>query len=438
MCWVLTLFVLQPLSNLSLVIAPTMSLSVVMVRALVEHRTTLFGGDGPTPDAELDGPLASDATLLSPSDARSTPPGWSVVHGHGNTSTPRQSAYASYDTTSVRETPRPPLPSRETKRSSTLTVTAAHDVDYAKRESVATLRGTFEEDREPAPPTPLVPPPLRSMKNTRQPTPIVLADDDGIDEAAAPIAARFQRQRTLSSATTLSAVGLSLKQPLKAQGSSSSLASRSGSGNGSGKLRIGGDDASNSSNGHGWEGSDAGHSATSHDSMAGASALSRPRPPTSGGTRFFSSKAMAGGVPAVAPPVGARTRRAGTGQSMTPSTDSHGSMGSSSSPHGPSFGGNSGSTLSTSTSIDSHAPLHAATASAPRKRGFSNNAGPSSTPASPAAPHGFASSKSDLSHSHAHDDGLTDLDRVLRAQNADAGVEARRRAYETSGKNSGR
>ncbi|UZJ52588.1 hypothetical protein CBS101457_001908 [Exobasidium rhododendri] len=44
----------MPLSNLCLILAPTLSLSVAMVRVLVESREQLFEGSLPLPDAELD------------------------------------------------------------------------------------------------------------------------------------------------------------------------------------------------------------------------------------------------------------------------------------------------------------------------------------------------------------------------------------------------
>lgn len=47
----------QPLTNLCLVLAPTLSLSVIMLRALVECQATLFGSGCPVPDDALDAPL---------------------------------------------------------------------------------------------------------------------------------------------------------------------------------------------------------------------------------------------------------------------------------------------------------------------------------------------------------------------------------------------
>jgi hypothetical protein len=280
---------LQPLSNLSLVLAPTLSLSVVMLRALVEHRNVLFREKGPQRDVELDGPMAAgDGPLSAPLERpRQRVPKHQAISPTGWTSSPYTSRQNSI--TSLESPTQDWASSRPggNKRASILTLKGlvGGGDKRASAASVATLRGAFESGdvtqlQRSGSPTPQ---PARSKK-TASPTtevPSLMNDDDLAD--APPIAARFVRQRTLSNASQLSMTGLTLSPPptLAHKTSQASLVTRAAIDAYRAGSTYAGDSPRSTS---GWE-SDTGSRRTSGESERSGSvvstSISRPRPPTS-------------------------------------------------------------------------------------------------------------------------------------------------------------
>lgn len=280
------------LSNLCLVLAPTLSLSVAMVRMLVEGREDLFGDTCPLPDSDLDG------------DQINAPP------------LPSRAAKASHMSHSgyPREISRPSSrmwDNGSEKRTSIATL--KYNTDLDKRDSTssmatlqeASLKASNENDRI-RPTSDIFHLPGYSMSIRASPA---SSDDDSHD--APPIAAQYLRKRSSSIANSIgstqaSSAPSSRSMQISKLPSSTSLYSNAlhaGSTIDSSvpssadrdSPRMADDhwpvSVSNSANLEGGSSSSSSGSLSSNYKSSGA--LDRPRPTTPNPMRFFSSASRA-------------------------------------------------------------------------------------------------------------------------------------------------
>ena len=194
----------QPLSNLCLVLAPTLSLSVAMVRVLVESKEQLFDETCPLPDAELDRTVSRqpsqlptripDASRRIPSprvDVRSATPNHLGVIIDGDDAESKRASVV---------TVKPVVDAAE-KRRSTSSVATLQDrgwnsvgSEYPTSRIVASSRPTSDVFG------------LGGYVGSASPSPVPFySQDEGEEdvEGAPPIAAHFIRKRSSSIANSI-------------------------------------------------------------------------------------------------------------------------------------------------------------------------------------------------------------------------------------------